>query len=210
MSGRLIIVAGHGRCGSSLVMQMLAAAGLRCAGRFPSFEHEAVAPQLEPDFTEPPCKPAEWFDRFDAIKVLLPHRVVLPTPLTAVVIWLDRGLLEQSKSQLKTMRRQNPTWLGNVPEARILEECRGVLAREREAAIEALIPAPRIEMRFEDLIRYPLDSALAIREFASQYGHDLDAVEMASVVISRPTTCAPAFAIERSLLATTPGQGSAI
>jgi hypothetical protein len=40
MSAPVIVVAGLGRCGTSLVMQMLAAAGLPCVGSFPDFEDD--------------------------------------------------------------------------------------------------------------------------------------------------------------------------
>ena len=33
-----LLVAGLGRCGTSLMMQMLAAAGLPCVGEFPAYE----------------------------------------------------------------------------------------------------------------------------------------------------------------------------
>lgn len=218
----VVIVSGLGRCGSSLVMQMLAAAGLRCAGSFPSFEDMAVAPSL--DYLCPPVKDRmkvdvdlatpgpsrEWFDDYQAVKILGAHRVNLSRcyPLEACVIWIDRTSIEQAKSQLKVNRRQNPRFLVEHPDKKVLDTFRAVLASERKMAVEALIPAPRIEMRFEDIIRFPVSSAERIRDFVKAHGHhNLDAKAMASAVVARPVECADGFTLERSLGAE-PGLGN--
>ena len=37
-----VFVCGHGRCGSSMVMQMLDAGGFPCFGEYPAYEPEEV------------------------------------------------------------------------------------------------------------------------------------------------------------------------
>ena len=44
LSDTILLICGHGRCGSSLVMQMLAAGGVKCAGKYPDFEPDEVIP----------------------------------------------------------------------------------------------------------------------------------------------------------------------
>src|SRR5271163_1780808 len=85
-----VVVTGFGRCGSSLVMQMLHAAGFPVTGEYPSFECEeyhfgGVAPPagaskiLNLDCEAPPGGPYRW-------------------------IWLDRNPAQQVKSQAKLLR----------------------------------------------------------------------------------------------------------
>src|SRR5690348_17944000 len=100
---RVLIVAGLGRCGSSLMMQMLQRGGMKCAGEFPAFEmpetnHCSIS--------------REWLSQFSggAVKILDPHLCTIEnTP--AVVLWLSRDHWHQAKSQIKffMMRSEEQT-----------------------------------------------------------------------------------------------------
>ncbi|MHB8286386.1 MAG: hypothetical protein ACYDD1_17175 [Caulobacteraceae bacterium] len=71
-----IIVSGLGRCGSSLTMQMLNAAGVHCVGSFPSFE----GPECEA-FQEGFITAERWAAVAGrAVKLLDPHRRAIAWP----------------------------------------------------------------------------------------------------------------------------------
>jgi hypothetical protein len=93
---QIIMVAGLGRCGTSLALQMLAAGGVDCVGPYPSFE-DAEHDQLRR------TAPAEWAARAagKAVKVLDPHRNPPPIGPAYRVLWLFRDWADQARSQLK-------------------------------------------------------------------------------------------------------------
>lgn len=82
-----VIVAGFGRCGSSLVMQMLHAAGFPVTGEYPSFERD----EYNTGGLSPPA---------GASKIL--NLECNPPPAGAYRwVWLDRSPAQQAKSQAK-------------------------------------------------------------------------------------------------------------
>jgi hypothetical protein len=93
----VILVSGFGRCGSSLVMQMLDAAGVGTTGEWPAFEDDRVLGL--------PHR-AGWLNQQHgrAVKLLDPHIYTPPPGLPCRAIWLDRNPDEQSKSQAKFLR----------------------------------------------------------------------------------------------------------
>jgi len=93
MKDKIIVVCGLGRCGSSLMMQMLHAGGLTCTGEAPPYEHPNGAMN---HFN------ARWLTQQTdkATKVLLPHHVKF-LPANYYFIWLERNPLEQAKSTFK-------------------------------------------------------------------------------------------------------------
>ena len=85
---RGVVVAGLGRCGTSLVMQMLHAAGIPCHGRWPDFEVE------------------EGFhgEGGMAVKWLNPHRdmaVKKPPGVAFYGVWMKRNYTDQAASHAK-------------------------------------------------------------------------------------------------------------
>jgi hypothetical protein len=141
----IVIVAGLGRCGSSLVMQMLAAAGITCAGQFPSFEPDEM---LE--------SPSEAFlDLFEggALKLIDPHRFKLPAGRAYRFIFLTRSRRQQALSKVKFL-----TALGHVRKGPImvedLDHLRESLRRDQELALRSVQAhaCPILRVRFEDLI----------------------------------------------------------
>ena len=92
----IIMVAGLGRCGSSLVMQMLSAAGVPCIGTFPGFEvldhhrHRADDPHA-------------WaaIAARKAVKVLDPQLAPPPPGYAYRTIILQRDHAQQADSMLK-------------------------------------------------------------------------------------------------------------
>lgn len=155
----VLVVAGLGRCGSSLTMQMLAAAGIPCAGE---------APGYEPPEMMGPVVPVQWWkaQQGRAVKALDPHRHRLPPFVPRLVIWLDRDPREQAKSAWKFVTAmEHGRASGNRSQVRGME---AQLRRDRTQALNALGAhrPPDIFARFETIIERP-------REFAETLAMDL-------------------------------------
>lgn len=197
MSDTITIVSGFGRCGSSLVMQMLHAGGMPTTGRAPSFE----APECGGVFLAGGELDARWLAsaRGHAIKILDPHRGRIPR-IECRVIWLDRDRAEQAKSQAKFF-----SIIVGMP---VTREMRRRFAQsyldDKPKAVRSLLAAgaPSIfALRFEDVLRDPRNAADEINRYC---GENLDAEKMASVVRRRSSECAPDLAIELALMGAAP------
>ncbi|WP_337846840.1 hypothetical protein [Sphingomonas sp.] len=188
MTRPTVLVAGFGRCGSSLVMQMLHAGGMPCDGTFPDFE--AISLHL--------MSHDAWIARTRgrAVKVLDPHLYPPPVGPDYRTIWLTRDPSEQARSALKLI---------GGPDTR---HARRAFARsyvkDRRKAIQALMKADAhragiLELSFEAIIREPLRVASSIAAFVGIEGR-VPVAQMAKCVIPRPVTCLP-FMLERQLIA---------
>lgn len=185
-----LIVSGLARCGTSLTMQMLHACGLRCAGDFPSFE----PPELN---TLHPLPSAAWLSRFDAIKIIDPHRAAIPQ-MNAIVLWLDRNPAFQSLSQCKMLRLVGGLDLPTGTQGRI----RRSLVSERPRALLQFKGLPISILRFEVAVRRPLVFATQIAWFCRGY-YTLDPQRMAECLLRRRNAerCEPDMDIEMQLVA---------
>lgn len=175
-----LVVCGFGRCGSSLVMQMLQVGGFPVTGEYPAFEDERFS-------TEQQKAPAGV-----AIKVLDPH-VFTPPPGKYRWLWLDRDPRQQAKSQVKFMRKVVGVPCGKetvLPLAKSYE-------RDRPACMEVIrrLGGPVLELRFEYVINSPRSAAVDIEVFAGCR----DREKMAAVVRKRSTLCLP-YLLEEELL----------
>jgi len=181
-----VIVAGFGRCGSSLVMQMLQAAGVPCIGGFPDFE--------VPEVCACPVR-MEWLNHYPeyAFKLLDPHRCTLPKELSACAIWLNRDTEEQAKSQVKFISLMMP----GLPaiSRRHLKEWEKSLRNDKRAAIGTISRFPYIELSFESLVTVPEEGAEDIARFLKPHW-DLNPKLMAAKVIRRHPACQSGLNIE--------------
>lgn len=93
MTAPIILICGFGRCGTSLVMQMLAAGGIPVVGKAPG--HEEHPPRG--------ADAAYWREHYAgrALKVLDPHLNRPPAGLDYRILWLDRDSRQQALSQMK-------------------------------------------------------------------------------------------------------------
>lgn len=180
VSKPVVIVAGLGRCGTSLVMQMLDAAGIPCVGRFPAFEED-----------DP------WVGTGRAVKWLDPHRRPLRVAIGSRYrcIWLSRDPVEQARSQLK--------WFSPEMLTVGVDEATRVLAESlRDESVDALrrLPLPRLMTTFEAIIGRPRASAARIADFLGRPFAPLDVDAMAARVIPRGPECQPDLSIEATLV----------
>ena len=182
-----IFVAGLGRCGSSLVMQMLHAAEIPCCGEFPAFEPREVGEGR--DLSKLLAIPA-------AMKMLDPHHDEWPESFGARIIWLDRDVREQAKSQIKFIRHVAELAVPSQAWRKIAQALRSDRIKCREwwerAATEPMI------LRFEDILDEPLLAARRIAEFLAI--PDTRVPLMAECVLRRDAKCRPDMQIEMALM----------
>jgi len=199
-----LLVAGLGRCGTSLLMQMLDAAGVPCVGEFPDYE----VPEL--NHAEPPLA---WLEvqRGKAMKVLNPHLTRIPPEFEAPVIWLDRNSREQAKSQIKFAASMMGDLL--VTQSHV-SRWHHSLREERREALAALGDRPRLIIRFEQLIQEPFLISCHIAAFlgpwrvAVGWRRPLRPHELAGAVRPRRSAaCAPDLAMELALVAEAEARG---
>lgn len=190
------LVCGFGRCGSSLVMQMLEAGGIPGTGAYPAFEHEETSAVLRGETID-----AAWLDAQvgKAVKVLDPQRGRIPAGTPMRAIWMTRNADQQAASHAKLMS----TMFGGfgIPLPR---EDRRAIIRGYEADLPRAIrvlrhacAAPPLRVHFEAALLSPLIVAKAVDIYL---GGGLDVDAMAAVVARRGPECQPDMAIELRLI----------
>ncbi|RWB67602.1 hypothetical protein [Mesorhizobium sp.] len=195
-----IVVAGQGRCGTSLMMQMLYAGGIPCVGHWPDFETGASS-----------------FGGFDptafaalrgkAIKLITPAELPIGQMPKHVVIWLDRDPEEQARSQLKMVA----TFMRSVDMSR--KSIRAMAAGNRRgrlpnmAAIGANGRHPTLLLSFERLLTQPTDAAIAVDAFLHEHGYvGLNFEAMRRQIRPRSPYCYPGMMEVDLLSAPPPGR----
>jgi hypothetical protein len=178
------LVAGFGRCGSSLVMAMLKAGGLPVVGSPPIYE----SAEFTPHFT------SESFLKRKAgsiLKWLDPTHTVLPASVRGgPIIWLDRDPSAWAESHMKVrnlwhnspLRKDDPATHASLVKE-VSDRTRDVLPR-----IDGYGPLRRL--RFEDVLARPMNAAEALAEHFRDFGN-LDTDAAARVVRPRSPACEP-------------------
>jgi len=188
-----IVVAGMGRCGTSLMMQMLDAMGVSCIGSWPDYEtdHSSIA-----GFD------AAWFSTLhgQAIKILDPTNLPALNMPNHVVVWMDRDPKEQAKSQVKFLRACGATNPSNGQTVRALAANLRKDRLHQRARLGLPGRCPEMCVCFETLITEPAAATQALVSFLAAHGWSgLYAPAAAAEVIARPPTCLPYF-LEATLL----------
>lgn len=184
-----LVVCGQGRCGSSMVMTMLKAGGLRVPGEPPRYEpDEEGQKRAKRDI-------AGFMVDYDAIKWLHPSgRNVKPGRMPDIHEWrflfIRRNLDEQIKSWLRFQRHFEPGKVPDLPDADLLSRGRKALAEAEAKSLQIVrgtsythVPILRYEWVLEDPLR-------AAKRIARWSGMSLDYVAMAEVVEDRSPKCA--------------------
>jgi hypothetical protein len=186
MDSPTIIVAGLGRCGTTMVMNMLAAGGIHCAGTAPDYE-------IEETNQRPVSQRVLLQNAGRALKVLDPQRAVINRNAPTVVIWLDRDFKNQALSQAKMVS----TFMGRpMPSRTELRKWTDSLRRDRALALHHLPPSPLLKMTFESIIADRQAAAERIVEFLASSHPGMNTKAMAGVVITREPHCMPDMSIE--------------
>jgi hypothetical protein len=195
------VVAGFGRCGSSLTMQMLDAGGFPVVGGFPAYENHPADWHV----TDPAAFAAECDGK--AVKRLDLERWPLPPGLEYKVIWIDRDPAEQAKSALKMVAAMYPG-IDKDRTARRKMAASYVRDRPKCLAVMRSVGADVLILRFEDLIN---DTTACAVRMANHLGADLSLAGMILAVRDRGivgTKCLPGF-LELQLIAEHEGRALA-
>jgi len=182
----ITLVCGFGRCGSSMVMQMLRAGGMPVTGEWPDFETILGIANGSVSALE------DSYNAGRATKILEPHKVAPKLrPGGYRSIWLDRDVEQQAKSLMKLLEVGE-----NRRNRRALSRS---LLIDRAQALKALNRlGPVLELRFEDILLLPRASALAMAEFCELPESAIDA--MAAAVRPRSPMCAMGRDLEADLV----------
>lgn len=192
MGDPVLLVAGLGRCGTSLVMQMLDAAGVPVAGQSPAYEDIPVSVR----FVD-----LDWLDRQRgrAVKWIDPvnAKIVNPEDWRYRVIFLSRDAQQQALSQMKLLGLSGDRALRRIWRAKI--------ERDRTRAlriVDRLCGAHgTLHLRFEDLITHPVSSADRIARFCDAHGFPFgNTFCAAGKVLPRHPACAPDMRIDLALM----------
>lgn len=190
MGDPVLLVAGLGRCGTSLVMQMLRAAGVPVAGRAPAFEDIPVAPS---------GVDVDWLNaqRGRAVKWIDPVVTPIPNPedWRYRVIFLNRDAEQQAMSQLKLLHVRS--------DRRIRRAMTAAVARDtaRAARIVDRLSGTHgvLHLRFEQLITRPDVAAGKLARFCDQHGFSFGDPDLAAgEVLPRGAYCASDLSIEQA------------
>jgi hypothetical protein len=191
----VVVVAGLGRCGTTLVMHMLAAGGVPCFGKPPGYE--------DPRVNHRPI-PSALFGELEgaAVKVVNPHLSIVPTDAEVIVIWLDREPMQQARSQAKFYSAVGHRPGFDRPQLRRL---RRMLLKDRRTARRALAHCEIVEwldLTFEGLLAQPERCARKMALAIAAHGIPIGSwKKMAAVVDARDAACAPGLDKELDLIA---------
>jgi len=182
MSDKITVVSGFGRCGSSMVMQMLYAGGM------PIDLDRAKWPYIE-DSRQTRRSDQSWVAEYagSVLKWLEPSVYVPPTGLPFQTIWLDRDLKQQAKSHVKFNRARGRADIRERMHGQSFKQFMDGKRERRPAALEIWRRrGPVLIMRYEGVKNDPLDSAKRMAEFT---GHELDIDAMVAAVVDSQTKC---------------------
>jgi hypothetical protein len=186
-----IFVAGLGRCGTTAMMNMLAAGGVPCGGPPPSYEDVRLSHR---------GADLDWVRAHEgmALKWLDPHHVRLPPDLRARTIFLTRNVGQQARSQIKLVRTFGPKAKAFGKKAfRVM--ARGLRQETPLARAEARKHGPVLELRFEEIITAPGDVAMSVAAFLDGLA-EFDPYLGVGALFSRSPKCRPDMAIEQALV----------
>lgn len=190
MTAKMIMVAGMGRCGTSMMMQMLDAGGVPCLGNYPDFEDDRMMANPRAEAARGP-----WLaDHLGyACKWIDPHRIPIPDDIPRVTIFMQRTLTQQAKSMFKLGGNPHPSrneW----------RAMRRLLTRDEMPAQRACAPGARLRVKFEDVLRAPLGEAQRIKAWLDSHDVLVNARDMASQVLTRRPECLPDRGLEQALI----------
>ncbi|TIR33324.1 MAG: hypothetical protein E5X35_11710 [Mesorhizobium sp.] len=163
---------------------MLQAGGVKCIGDWPAFETSA---SMFGSFD-----PAAFAAlRGTAIKLIDPARLPIGAMPNHIVIWLDRGVVEQARSQIKMVRGFGGPVASNRQTLRAMVSGLRSDRAPNMAAIGAKGRLPSIALTFDRLLTHPTKTAADLYLFLRAHGYELDLVKMVKQIRGRSPACYP-------------------
>lgn len=186
----VLFVVGLGRCGTTMVMQMLDAAGVPCAGTQPAFEDIPVAPSgVDHEWlAEQAGRAVKWIDP-TVTKVR--HR-------NGAAIFMSGDPVEQAKSQLKILGARNDRTTRRAMSKFIQRD-----TRYARTIVSNLFGAHFVlPLHFEKVLRDPAYGAFQMANFCYGLGLSFGSANYAAQVVhDRDAKCAPDMRTELDMIA---------
>ena len=133
-----------------------------------------------------------------AVKVLAPDKVILPKGHKYKFIWCDRKIKHMVKSQQKEARNAKRSC---PPEDVLTDNVRKARIKGR-ALLKSYPDSEFMMVQFESVLKSPVATAVRLLKFLGiEFGKQLKAGRMASVVVKRPASCMSFMMEERIYLA---------
>lgn len=188
MTAPVLFVTGLGRCGASLVMQMLRAGGVPCAGTAPAFEDIPVAPRgVDHDWLlRQGGSAVKWID---PTVTHVHHRA-------GAAIFIARDPRNQALSQLKL--------LGVRHTRDDRRRMKALVNRDTVRAcviVQRKFPAATLSLFFEAILRDPARAARVLAAHCRHHGLPFEDTRAAAAVVRRRSpVCAADMALEMQLI----------
>ncbi len=192
----VVLVAGYGRCGSTMLMRMLHAGGIPPT---PTSDPASYETRGATDLAD-----RRTYYPGHAVKILTgarDHDIVIDGP--AVAIWLDRDPTEQARSALKMIAAVE----GSAPTDRDVRRFVRGQRRDRHLYVNAtsrLVGGRLLVTTFEAALDDPTSFAAGVGGFLTAHGFlRFDAVAAAAVVHRRDPACLPGLDVEAAYIRAT-------
>lgn len=189
MAPPVLFVTGLGRCGTTMVMQMLQAAGVPCAGTYPAFEDIPVSPSGVDHvwLNQQGGKAVKWID----------PTVTKVRHGNGAAIFMTRDPAEQAKSQLKMLGARNDRSARRAMAKGVQRD-----TRHARAIVANLFGAHFVLcLHYDKILRHPLYAANQIALFCDTMGLPFGADDVAAAVVHRrDARCAPDMSAELAML----------
>lgn len=192
----IVLVAGLGRCGTSLVMNMLHKGGMPiycdtgCIGNSCETDRIQLLPRVSNWVADAQGK---------ALKILDPYRWIMPQGYQYKIICLSRNAYQQARSQRKLI--QGTAGIVFTKQAmRSVEKHIPAEQAKCVKALEKLIPKEEkiLHLTFEHIIENPLAATMEIADFVWNDTNPDRVAQMRSVIKMRSPKCLEGF-LENSL-----------
>lgn len=185
----ILFVTGLGRCGTTMVMQMLQAAGIPCAGSPPAFEDIPVSPSGVDHawLNQQVGRAVKWID----------PTVTRVRHSNGGAIFLTRDPVEQAKSQLKMLGARSDRSTRRGMAKSIQRDTRHARAIVRNLFGDHFV----LNLHYDKMLRDPAFAAARMAYFCDTLGFPFGpSGDAATVVHKRDAMCRPDMNAELSMI----------
>lgn len=185
----ILFVAGLGRCGTTMTMQMLAAAGVPCAGTAPAYEDIPVTrSRVDHDWlAKQGGKAVKWID---------PTQTLIRRTDDAA-IFLSRDPEQQARSQLKLIGLRSDRNTRRILKRSLESDTRRALAILRRQFGEHFV----LHLHYDKVLRAPILAVHQIAILCDQLDLPFGSItDAAAVIQKRSPACAPDLSAEIGMM----------